>query len=72
MSANFTGYNEGEIVLSNEGARGVIVEIIKLYPTHGRSPARSFIIDWIDPPPDWAREGIPVSVFSVKRGCPVP
>ncbi len=71
MSSNFTGFNEGEVIVSNEGMRGVIVEIIKLYPTHSRSPARSFIIDWIDTPPKWTRSGVPVSAFAVRKVTPV-
>ena len=57
----------GDLVESHKGLKGLVLDTEKLYPTHPQSPLRGVFVHWLEDTPSWARDGLVVSVFSVKR-----
>ncbi len=62
----------GDMIETNTGHAGLIVDLEMLYPGHPCSPVRNYIVSWIDEAPRYHvihgdADLSKVSAFSVKR-----
>ena len=57
----------GDLIESHKGLRGLVLDTERLYPRHPQSPLRGVFVHWLEDTPSWARDGLVVPIFSVKR-----
>ncbi len=56
----------GDLIETNKGQRGIIIQTEMMYPKHPNSPIGRVEVEWLGTPPHWWRRGMMFGIASIK------